>query len=90
MRTIAGESHAPVPITRLLKLGCAPANNRVLALSSPQDIWNPAKVAHRIKGDDVYVNYDAVKKDAYFIRASGQRHTKRGKDYVFQFAGPSP
>jgi hypothetical protein len=39
MRTIAGESHAPVPITRLLKLGCAPANNRVLALSSPQDNW---------------------------------------------------
>jgi len=43
----------------------------------------------RIKGDDVYVNYDTAKKKHISYHASGQRHTKRGKDYVFQFAGPS-
>ncbi len=45
----------------------------------------------RVKSNDVYVNYfhlDGTQEHTSY-HASGQRHTKRGHDYVFKFIDPS-
>jgi hypothetical protein len=46
----------------------------------------------RVKDNDVYVNHfrpDGTQEMHTSYHASGQRHTKRGRDYAFQFIGPS-